>query len=77
MRNTMTKTYSRFVLWSSLCLIFTLLISACRPAPAPTEPPAPPTPPPAATATAEPEPTEEVAPTPEPPADLAPQLVDR
>jgi heat shock protein HslJ len=53
--------------------MFTLIISACQPAPAPTEPP----PPPSATATAEPEATEEVAPTPEPTADLAPQLVDK
>jgi len=51
------------------------LISACQPAPEPTEPPAPPTP--ADTATAEPQPTEEVAPTLEPTADLKPQLVDK
>jgi heat shock protein HslJ len=77
MRNTFKMTHSRIVLWSSLFVILSLLISACQPAPAPTEPPAPPTPPPPATATAEPAPTEEVAPTPEPTADLAPQLADK
>ena len=70
-------TFSQMAAWSSLFLIFFLLISACQPAPAPTEPPAPPTPPAAPTTTAEPEATEEVAPTPEPTADLAPQLVDK
>ena len=74
MRNTIGITRSRIVLWSSLFLIFTFLITACRPAPAPTEPPAPPL---EATATVEPEQTEEVAPTPEPTVDLAPQLVDK
>ncbi len=43
-------------LWISLILVFTFLLSACQPAPAPTEPPIPPTPPPAATATTKPEP---------------------
>ncbi len=75
MNSTKKMTNSRIVLWSSLVLIFALLMSACQPAPAPTEPPAPPTPPPPATATAEP--TEEAAPTPEPTADLRPQLVDQ
>src|SRR5512139_3970299 len=77
MRSTINMTHSRIVFWSSLFVIFSLLISACQPAPAPPEPPAPPTPPPAATATAAPEPTEEVAPTPEPTADLSPELVDK
>ncbi|MCC6956697.1 MAG: hypothetical protein IT316_07880, partial [Anaerolineales bacterium] len=59
-----------------LILIFSVLLSACQPAPAPTEPPAPPTPPPAASPTPEPAPTDTAAPTPEPTADLSLQLAD-
>jgi heat shock protein HslJ len=77
MKSTRKMAIFRIALWSSFISTFTLLISACQPAPAPTEPPALPTLPPAATATAEPVLTEEVVPTPEPTADLAPQLVDK
>ena len=66
---------SRKVLWVYLGVIFTLLISACQPAPTPTQAPPTATLPPAATATTEP--TQEIAPTPEPTVDLAPQLVDK
>ncbi len=70
-------TYSRIVWWSSLFLIFTFLLSACRPAPAPTEPPAPPTPLPAATATTEQEPPPAAEPVAisAPEVDLSAQLV--
>ena len=55
-----------------------MLLSACQPAPAPTEPPAPPTQAPAIPPTEPPAPpTEAAAPTPEPVVDLRPQLVDQ
>ncbi len=77
MSNNIKMTTSHIALGSSLCLIFTLLISACQPAPAPTEPPAPPTPPPAATTTTKPEPqsTAEPVVASAPEVDLSAQLV--
>ena len=62
--------------WIDFILMFVMLLSACRLAPATTEPPAPPSPQPPAPTTTEPvpvEPTVEVT----PPVDLASQLVDQ
>src|SRR5512139_3166892 len=76
MSNTIT-TYSRIAWLSSLLLILTFVISACQPAPAPAKLTSSPTKPAESTATAELVATEAASPTPEPTADLAPQLLDK
>jgi heat shock protein HslJ len=56
-----------------LIILVVMLVSACQPAPAPTEPPAPPTPQPPSPTEPVVVPTEEVT----EPVDLAPELVDK